>query len=75
MQERRLATAAVKLGRDLLREFGTLFSPNTLLRWHHWLIARKYDGSGKRKRGPKPTKQRLIRDLVLRMAAENPSWA
>ena len=73
-QKRRLAAAAAKLGRDLLRQWGTLFSPNTLLRWHRWLIARKYDGSGKRKRGPRPTKQRLIRDLVLRMAAENPSW-
>ena len=73
-QRRRLAAVAVKLGRDLLRQCGTLFSPDTLLRWHRWLIARKYDGSGKRKRGPKPTKQRLIRDLVLRMAEENPSW-
>lgn len=60
---------------DLLRQCGTLFSPDTLPRRHKWLIARKYDGRGKRKRGPKPTKQRLIRDLVLRMAEENPSGA
>jgi transposase InsO family protein len=73
-QKRRLAAAAIKVGRDLLRQCGTLFSPDTLLRWQRWLIARKYDGSGKKKRGPKPTKQLLIKDLVLRMAAENPSW-
>lgn len=43
-QKCRLATAAMKLGKDLLRQFGTLFSPDTLLRWHRWFVARKYDG-------------------------------
>ncbi len=38
-QKRRLATAAMRLGRDLLRQFGTLFSPETLLRWHRRLVA------------------------------------
>ena len=52
-QKRRLAAAAVRLPRQLLREVGTLFSPDTLLKWHRWLIARKYDGSDRRgKRGP-----------------------
>jgi hypothetical protein len=32
-QKRRLAAAGMKLGKDLLRQFGTLFSPDTLLRW------------------------------------------
>ena len=73
-QKRRLARAAKKLGRQLLREVGTLFSPDTLLRWHRWLIARKYDGSAKRKRGPKPTKANMIRELVLRMVGENDGW-
>ena len=73
-QKRRLAVKGKALGHRLLEQFGTLFSPATILHWHRWLIARKYDGSGKRRRGPKPTKQRLIRDLVLRMAADNPSW-
>ena len=73
-QKRRLATAAKRLPSEILRDVGTLFSPNTLLKWHRWLIARKYDGSSKRRPGPAPTKQRMIRDLVLRMAQENPSW-
>jgi len=73
-QKRRLAAAAARLPRHLLREVGTLFSPDTLLKWHRWLIARKYDGSGAKKPGPAPTKQRMIRDLVLRMAEENPDW-
>ena len=73
-QKRRLATAAVRLPRDVLRDVGTLFSPSTLLKWHRWLVARKYDGTGNKKPGPAPTKQRMIRDLVLRMAKDNPSW-
>ena len=71
-QKQRLATAAAKLGKDLLRQVGTLFSPETILRWQRWFIARKYDGSGKR--GPKPKKANSIRKLVLQMAAKNPSW-
>ena len=74
-QKRRLATAAMKLGKDLLRQFGTLFSPSTLLKWHRWLVARKYDSSDRRgKRGPAPTKANMIRKLVLEMAEANPSW-
>ena len=73
-QKRRLAAAAVRLPGQLLREVGTLFSPDTLLKWHRWLIARKYDGSASRKPGPVPTKQRMIRELVLRMGEENPDW-
>ena len=72
-QKRRLAAAAMRLGKDLLRQFGTLFSPDTILRWHRMLIARKYDGSGG-KRGPKPHKANSVRKLVLEMAAENPAW-
>lgn len=71
-QKRRLATAAMKVGRHLLHECGTLFTPETLLRWHRMLVARKYDGSGKR--GPKAVKANEIRDHVLRMKADNPDW-
>src|SRR5690554_2844942 len=56
-QKRRFATVAVKVGKDMLCQFGTLFSPDTLLTWHRMLVARKYDGSTRRgKRGPAPTK-------------------
>lgn len=73
-QKRRLATAGAKLGRDLLRQFGALFSPDTLLRWHRWLVARKYDGSAYRRPGRPPTKRQMVRDLILRMACENRAW-
>jgi len=61
------------LAADTQLEAGTLFSPDTLLKWNRWFIALKYDGSDRRgKRGLKPTKANMIRKLVLRMAAENP---
>ena len=74
-QKIRLARAAMRLGRDGLRQLGTIFTPATLLRWHHWFIVRKYDGSACRgKPGPKPTKTKMVLDLVLWFAAENPDW-
>jgi len=74
-QRARLGEAAGKVGRALLQQLGTLFSPDTLLRWNRWFIARKYDGSDRRgKRGPVPTKANMIRRLVLEMAEANPSW-
>lgn len=72
-QRRRLAAKAKVLGRKALGEVATLVAPDTLLRWHRSLIARKYDGSGKRGVG-RPEVTSVIRDLVVRMATENPSW-
>ncbi len=71
-QKRQLGTAAFRVGRKLLSECATLFTPETLLKWHRTLLAQKYDGSGKR--GPKAKKANEIRRHVLRMKAENPDW-
>ena len=73
-QRRRLATAAAKLGKGLLSQLGTWFSPETLLKWNRAFIARKYDGSAKKKPGPQPTKANSVRKLVLEMAESNASW-
>jgi len=71
-QKRRLAAAAAKVGKKLLGEVAVLFSPETLLKWHRTLVARKYGVPGKR--GPKAQKANAIRELVLRMKAENTDW-
>ena len=42
-QRRRLAVQGQVLGRKGLEEFATLFSPDTLLRWHRQLIAQKWN--------------------------------
>jgi putative transposase len=48
------------------------FKPETLLRWHRQLIARRWTYSH---RTPgRPPLERSLRDLVLRLADENPHW-
>ncbi len=47
-------------------------TPGTLLRWHRELIARKW--TYPRKTPGRPPVRAEIRQLVLRLAAENPSW-
>ena len=55
-----------------LREVATIVTPDTLLRWHRQLIARKWTYA-------KPGISRRpimaeICELIRRMAEENPSW-
>jgi hypothetical protein len=50
-QRRRLAVRAKGLGRKLLAEVASIVTPETLLAWHRKLIAQKYDGETRAKRG------------------------
>ena len=72
-QRRRLAAKGKALGRRVLRELGTIVTPDTILRWYRRLVARKYDGSGKRRPG-RPRGMDAIRALTARMALENERW-
>ncbi len=72
-QRRRLAAKARSIGRKGLFAIGTLVTPDTLLRWYRKLIARKYDGSKRRKVG-RPRTAGEIEELILRMARDNPRW-
>ncbi len=47
-------------------------TPATLLRWHRELVARHW--TYPRARPGRPPVDKQIRDLVLRLAAENSSW-
>lgn len=62
------------LGRKLLDEFGTLFSPDTILRWHRKLIAAKWDYSHRKKKRGRPRVCQVIVNLTLQFAKENPTW-
>ena len=73
-QRRRLAVAGKILGRKRLEEVGTLFTPDTILRWHRMLVAKKWDASDKRKHVGRPRIRQVIVDLILRFAQENPTW-
>ncbi len=72
-QRRRLAVKGKALDRKVLREFASIVTPDTILRWYRQLVARKYDGSKKRGAGRPPTKTD-IGELVVTMANDNPSW-
>ena len=72
-QRRRLAAKARTLGRRLLREIGTIVTPDSLLAWHRTLIAKHYDGSTRRGPGRPPVMSE-IRTLIVRMATENRGW-
>ena len=47
-QRRRLAVKGKILGHKRLQQIGTLFTPDTILRWHRKLVATKWDHSKKR---------------------------
>src|SRR5215471_15263424 len=48
--------------------------PETLLRWHRELVRRKWAASAGRPPRPGSARHRERRELVLRLAQENPSW-
>ena len=69
----RLARKAHALGRKVLSELDTLVTPDALLRWYRKLIALKWTYC--HRPGPgRPRVMKIIADLVMRMALENPSW-
>jgi putative transposase len=72
-QERALlARRAFGIPRNVLLELGTIVTPDTLLRWHRQLIAQKFTCAH---RNPgRPRTMRLIAELIVRMAVENPRW-
>jgi len=72
-QRRRLAAKGRALGRRLLRDIGSVVTPDTILRWHRELIARKYDGSEARVPG-RPAICEEVRALGALMASENEGW-
>ncbi|OHB56427.1 MAG: hypothetical protein A2Y12_06235 [Planctomycetes bacterium GWF2_42_9] len=72
-QRRKLALLAKKIGRKALDEICGVFSPETLLKWHRMLIARKYDGSKCRKYG-RPQISDELRKLIIKLAKQNRGW-
>jgi putative transposase len=64
-----LAAASRLLPRASWRSF--VVTPTTLLRWHRRLVAKRWTYRG---RAGRPPIGGEIRELVLRLARENPRW-
>jgi putative transposase len=69
-----LAALLHRLPRPVLRELRLLVRPDTVLRWHRNLLARRHAAASRPKRRGRPRTVRSIRALVLRLARENPAW-
>lgn len=72
-QLRRLAAKGRRLGLSGLRDLVTMVTPETIMRWHRELVARKYDGSAKRRPG-RPRISDHVRVLVVGMASDKEGW-
>jgi putative transposase len=69
-----LAEIGKKLGKKALEDIATIVKPETILAWHRKLIAKKFDGSGKRTSPGRPRVDRDLEALVVRIAQENRRW-
>jgi len=73
-ERRTLAEIAKKLGKKALEEIANIVKPDTLLAWHRRLIAKKFDGSKKRKYPGRPRIDEKLEELIVRFATDNPRW-
>ncbi|MEV5543724.1 integrase core domain-containing protein [Saccharopolyspora shandongensis] len=69
-----LAALLHRLPRNVLGRLRLLVRPDTVLRWHRTLLARRHAAVSRPKRPGRPRTVHSIRALVLRLARENPSW-
>src|SRR5262245_37362218 len=73
-ERKTLAEIGKRLGKKGLAAVATIVTPDTILAWHRKLIAQKFDGSGKRRTPGRPTLDKALEALVVRLAQDNRSW-
>jgi hypothetical protein len=69
-----LAALLHRLPSEVLGRLRLLVRPETVLRWHRDLLARRHAARSRPKRPGRPRTVRSMRLLVLRLARENPCW-
>ena len=69
-----LAALLYGLPTHVLRRLRLVVRPDTVLRWHRDMIARRHAAESRPRRTGRPRTVPSIRALVLRLAKENPSW-
>ncbi|WP_328418398.1 integrase core domain-containing protein [Micromonospora sp. NBC_00389] len=60
--------------RDVLRRVRLLVRPDTVLRWHRDLVARRHAAVSRPRRPGRPRTVHSVRAPVLRLVRENPAW-
>src|ERR687887_1687174 len=73
-ERKTLAKIGKKLGKQALAEVATIVTPDTILAWYRKLVAKKFDGSQQRQSPGRPTINRELEALIVRIARENRSW-
>ncbi len=69
-----LAALLHRLPVEVLRRVRLLVRPDTVLRWHRDLVARRHAAACRPKRPGRPRTVHSVRVLVIRLARENPHW-
>jgi putative transposase len=69
-----LAALLYRLPKPTLHKVRLLVRPDTILRWHRDLAARRHAAASRHRRRGRPPIIRSIRSLVLRLVRKNPSW-
>ena len=65
---------SVNRGRKALEAIATIVKPETILRWHADLVARKFDGSSYRQSAGRPPVSAEVETLILKFAQANKRW-
>jgi transposase InsO family protein len=69
-----LAALLHRLPRKVLGRLRLVVRPDTVLRWHRDVVARRHSRRSRPRRPGRPRTVRSIRVLVLRLVRENPGW-
>jgi len=69
-----LAALLHRLPRRVLTSLHLVVRPDTVLRWHRELVARRHAEQSRPKRPGRPRTARSIHILVLRLVRQNPEW-
>jgi putative transposase len=69
-----LAALLHRVPRPTLRSLRLLVQPDTVVRWHRDLLARRHAAASRPRRPGRPRTVHSVRALVLRLVRENLSW-
>src|ERR1022692_2837758 len=69
-----LAALLHRLPRHVLKRLHLVVRPDTVLRWHRDMVARRHARRSRPRHPGRPPTVRSIRVLVLRLVRENPGW-